>query len=200
MSDPKKFLERWSKRKLAKGGSAAPEQEQKLPHDENEVLAAAPAPKESEAPVPKGQLFDPASLPPIESIGANTDVTAFLRPGVPPDLTRAALRRAWTSDPAIKDFVGLVENGWDFNNANAVGGFGPIAPQEVARLVTQAVGAIMPDEKQLTGPPQVEASETKPGVLAAQRGNTVVQDQSASMDTPLQRRKDDAAPQNGSKT
>ena len=55
--------------------------------------------------------FDIASLPPIESIDADTDVTAFLRPGVPPDLTRAALRRAWSTDPAIRDFVGLVENG-----------------------------------------------------------------------------------------
>ena len=74
--------------------------------------------------VPNSQPFDLASLPPIDSIGANTDIAAFLRPGVPMELTRAALRRAWTSDPAIRDFVGLVENGWDFNNPDAVSGFG----------------------------------------------------------------------------
>src|SRR5215475_13430553 len=35
-----------------------------------------------------------ATLPPIESIDAGTDVSAFLRPGVPAELTQAALRRA----------------------------------------------------------------------------------------------------------
>jgi hypothetical protein len=39
---------------------------------------------------------------------------------VPQDLARAALRRAWTVDPAIRDFVGLFENCWDFNASGAV--------------------------------------------------------------------------------
>ena len=37
------------------------------------------------------------------SITAATDIRAFLAPGVPAELTRAALRRAWTADPAIRD-------------------------------------------------------------------------------------------------
>ncbi len=61
--------------------------------------------------------FDPASLPPIESINALSDIRAFLAPGVPAALTRAALRRAWVADPAIRDFVGLSENSWDFNDS-----------------------------------------------------------------------------------
>ena len=43
----------------------------------------------------------------IESITADTDIRAFLAPGVPVQLTRAALRRVWETDPAIRDFVGL---------------------------------------------------------------------------------------------
>ena len=70
--------------------------------------------------------FDPASLPPIESINALSDITAFLREGVPAELTRAALRRVWTADPAIRDFVGLAENAWDFTDPNAMPGFGPL--------------------------------------------------------------------------
>jgi hypothetical protein len=54
--------------------------------------------------------FDLASLPSIDAIVADTDVRRFLQSGVPAELTRAALRRAWTSDPAIRDFVGIAEN------------------------------------------------------------------------------------------
>jgi hypothetical protein len=53
-----------------------------------------------------------------------------LRKGVPADLTRAALRRAWASDPAIRDFIGIAENQWDFNDPNGIPGFGPLAPME----------------------------------------------------------------------
>jgi hypothetical protein len=58
-------------------------------------------------------------LPPIESIGAESDIRCFLAPGVPAELTRAALRRAWVVDPAIRDFVGLSENSWDFDRPSA---------------------------------------------------------------------------------
>ena len=46
----------------------------------------------------------------IASISPATDLAAFLKPGAPVELTRAALRRAWISDPAIRDFVGLSED------------------------------------------------------------------------------------------
>jgi hypothetical protein len=55
------------------------------------------------------------SLPAIDSIGAGSDIRRFLDPGVPSDLARAALRRAWVADPVIRDFIGLSENSWDFN-------------------------------------------------------------------------------------
>ncbi len=74
--------------------------------------------------------FDPANLPSVESIVADTDIIAFLRAGVPAELTRAALRKAWTSDPAIRDFIGIAENQWDFNDPNSIPGFGPLAPTE----------------------------------------------------------------------
>jgi Protein of unknown function (DUF3306) len=72
--------------------------------------------------------FDPASLPPIGSITA--DIVAFLKSDVPMELTRAALRRAWTSDPAIRDFIGIADNQWDFNDPNGISGFGPLDATE----------------------------------------------------------------------
>src|SRR6185437_232347 len=109
-------------------------------------------PSDVEKPAAKA-TFDPATLPPIESIMAESDIRAFLQPGVPPELSRAALRRAWSSDPAIRDFVGLVENGWDFNDHDAVPGVGRIAANDVARLLTQAMGAPEPDVP-AAGPPR----------------------------------------------
>jgi hypothetical protein len=74
--------------------------------------------------------FDPASLPSIDSITADTDIVAFLKSDVPTELTRAALRRAWTSDPAIRDFIGIAENQWDFNDPNGMAGFGRLDASE----------------------------------------------------------------------
>jgi hypothetical protein len=85
--------------------------------------------------------FDPASLPSIESIVADTDIGAFLRSGVPAGLTRAALRRAWASDPAIRDFIGIAENQWDFNDPDAIPGFGPLQATDNAPAVFTQVAS-----------------------------------------------------------
>ena len=74
--------------------------------------------------------FDPASLPLIDSISADTDIVEFLKSDVPTELTRAALRRAWTSDPAIRDFIGIADNQWDFNDPNGIAGFGRLDATE----------------------------------------------------------------------
>jgi hypothetical protein len=133
MSD-EEFLARWSRRKR-----------------EAKIAVDAPPPAEAPTPAPPGTAETPANtevdlsgLPPIESITGATDVTAFLRRGIPPELSRAALRRAWASDPAIRDFVGLAENAWDFNDPNAMPGFGPLAcsAEQLATLLDRVVGGV----------------------------------------------------------
>jgi len=136
MSD-EQFLARWSRRKQeARAGYAEPAPEG--------AEAQAPAPSEAAAePVP--QETDLSELPPIESIDAATDIAAFLRKGVPQELSRAALRRVWSADPAIRDFVGLAENAWDFNDPNAMPGFGPLdcSAKQVDALVRRIVGGLV---------------------------------------------------------
>ena len=74
------------------------------------------------------QMFDLARQGEADVLMAHVDA------GVPADLTRAALRRVWTVDPAIRDFVGLAENAWDFTDPNAMPGFGPLeASDDVSR-------------------------------------------------------------------
>ena len=83
MSDDQ-FLARWSRRKReAKDVPDAPPPAQPVatPKPDPAVTAESPAADE----------LDLSSLPPIDSITALTDVTAFLRKGIPPELTRAAL-------------------------------------------------------------------------------------------------------------
>jgi hypothetical protein len=120
------FILRWARLKRASdcAGEAMPEGE----------TTATPLQAE-EAPA---QPFDPASLPSLEQIVADTDIGAFLQSGVPAELVRAALRRAWVSDPAIRDFVGIAENQWDFNDPDAIPGFGVLqAPKGTPAVFTQ---------------------------------------------------------------
>jgi hypothetical protein len=92
-----------------------------------------PNPPERRAPEVTASGFDPATLPPIETIDAQTDITVFLQNGVPNELRLAALRRAWTVDPAIRNFKGLQENDWNFNDPNSIPGFGELGPRSMSK-------------------------------------------------------------------
>jgi len=101
-------------------------------------VAALPA-SGALAGVPTG--FDPVILPSLDSIDAQTNITVFLRSGVPDALRLAALRRAWTVDPAIRDFKGLQENGWSFVGANSMSGFGELGPEvDIGQMVARILG------------------------------------------------------------
>ena len=131
MSDPENLLARWSRRKSdarASEGDVGP-----APHDSDAGASSSGGTLPSDAPPP----FDLASLPTLESISAETDLRAFLGLGVPAELTRAALRRGWSADPAVRDFIGLSENSWDFNAPGGIPGFGTLEPEEIQRLLAQ---------------------------------------------------------------
>jgi hypothetical protein len=136
MSD-KQFLARWSRRKREAKAVV-----NVLPPTEPAGMPNPASPAAAENP-PDAEV-DLSRLPPIDSIDASTDITAFLRKGIPQELGRAALRRAWTADPAIRDFVGLAENAWDFNDPNAMPGFGPLdsSGEQIDALVSRIVGGV----------------------------------------------------------
>jgi len=149
MSEPENFIARWSRRKReaaedaeATKSSAAPDAAAEGAHpseDQSGTAVGRSDPRRS----PEA-AFDPTKLPPIETITAESDITAFLAPGVPPELTRAALRRAWAADPKIRDFIGLSENSWDFNAPGAMTGFGSLEMtdelrQQIARMVGRSL-------------------------------------------------------------
>jgi hypothetical protein len=134
------FLTRWSRRKREADLARSEQPETKT---EDAAKAEPESGVDAKADAGKPAEFDPATLPPLESINALSDITAFLRAGVPAELTRAALRRVWTVDPSIRDFVGLAENAWDFTDPNAMPGFGPLEDtEEVRRMIAKVVDSI----------------------------------------------------------
>jgi TorA maturation chaperone TorD len=155
MTRSENIMSRWSRMKQQSAGRAASDDlsSESKPIDAdagdlNRATAAAPGTDPATFPA-----FDPASLPPLQSITAGTDIRSFLASNVPLDLTKAALRRAWVTDPAIRDFIGIAENQWDFNDPSAMPGFGPLTADDVPGLAglgeteqtcgvtTEAVGA-----------------------------------------------------------
>jgi hypothetical protein len=121
MSD--EFLARWSRLK----GEARRE------------AAAAPAPPPTADAVTEDEI---AALPKVDELSVDSDVTAFLRRGVPAALRNAALRRMWLLDPAIRDFVGHARDyDYDWNTPGGVPGYGALrADEDVAAMVRRVMG------------------------------------------------------------
>jgi uncharacterized protein DUF3306 len=138
MTEPDNFLSRWARRKReaetllhVQPRNAGPEQTV-LPQPDMEAE-------------PNVDFANPVleGLPSVESITENTDIRGFLTCGVPTELTRAALRQAWASDPAIRDFIGIAENQWNFNDPNGIPGFGVLrGTDDVPALLARALGRV----------------------------------------------------------
>jgi hypothetical protein len=126
--DEKNFLSRWSQRK-----QEAKQPRREAPHAEQ------PSEPVAESAEPE---FDLSSLPKLEDLTETTDMSAFLRKGVPESLRNAALRKSWALDPAIRNYVNpALEYAYDWNTPGGVPGNGEIGPGvDIARMVSQIMG------------------------------------------------------------
>lgn len=174
MADRDNFILRWARLK----------REQDTARELGDRAAGVEA-TAAQAPGDAAPPFDLASLPSIESIAADTKIGAFLQSGVPAELTRAALRRAWQSDPAIRDFIGIAENQWDFNDPDAIPGFGPLhASDGTSALLAQVSGWSSDIREALAEVPlPVEGNQRSgidPGRLTARHGPQLTSGESSS--------------------
>jgi hypothetical protein len=130
--DDKSFLSRWSQRK----------QEAKQP-ERDEPVAKTDVPSTPVAESAAEPEFDLSSLPKLEDLTETTDITGFLRKGVPEHLRNAALRKSWALDPAIRNYVNpALDYAYDWNTPGGVPGSSEIgAGMDVARLVSQIMGS-----------------------------------------------------------
>lgn len=141
------FLERWSRLK-------------------REAETAPDAPEHAEPAGPEELTEEEiAALPRPEELTADSDVTCFLRPGVPAGLRNAALRRMWLLDPAIRDFVGPARDySYDWNLAGGVPGSGPLDSTEaVAALLRGVFGDAGPRQE-----PPAQSSPATDDVVACE--------------------------------
>ena len=126
MSEHENFVSRWSRLKHESESSRKRQTElrERAAPSSTAVTSCANEDETAGPETPATPIVDPADLPSLDSITAGTDIRTFLRSGVPTELTVAALRRAWVSDPLIHDFIGIAENQWDFTNPATIPGFG----------------------------------------------------------------------------
>lgn len=168
------FLSRWARRKEAVRAErpetppAAPEADgaQALPGPDHTSAGAVPPRVDAE---PEGAPL--AELPSLETLTAQSDLTAFLRAGVPAPLRNAALRRMWSLDPSIRDFVSEArEYAYDWNTPGGVPGLGPLLPSDnVQAMLDRLVGGVPPKDEAPTE--EVQEEPTSP---AEEPGETAV--------------------------
>jgi hypothetical protein len=163
------FLSRWSRRKQ-QARRAEPEPEpQAVETDE------APA-QELLEPLAEKPALSPEEieeLPNLETLTAESDISAFLRKGVPEALRNAALRRLWSLDPAIRDFAGHARDyAYDWNSPGGVPGTGPLsAADDVEAMVSRVFGdPPRPDEASRAGIEEFSRDRDGSGPLAAREG------------------------------
>lgn len=135
MSDDN-FLSRWSQRKR----EAARQAPAQVPTHAPTHAPDAPAPVEEDA-------FDVSLLPKLEDLTPESDISLFLRKGVPAALKNAALKRVWSLDPAIRDRVGdALDYAWDWNAPGGVPGGGELPPGFDAQSMVAKIFGDKPDD------------------------------------------------------
>lgn len=175
MTAPDGFLSRWSRRKLdARETRHDPplEPTRELPASSQPPADDVPAPSPEAAADTRLPVEEIARLPRIDELTAETDLAPFLRSGVPDALRRAALRRMWAVDPAVRDYVGdALDYAFDWNTPGGVPGSGPLLPtDDVQAILTRMFGdspsedAPPPDEEREGA--QIAPAEAEPARLA----------------------------------
>jgi hypothetical protein len=167
--EPEGFLARWSRRKRAAAEPAPPETPpETLPPgaalpERGSTAPAAATPPGPGCPIPNLPEIDLASLPSVEELTAQSDFSLFLRPGIPAALRSAALRRMWSLDPAIRDYIGPVDYQWDFNTPGGLpAGFASELVGDVKKLLAQAIGQPDPEEDAARDAAEVAPADAMP--------------------------------------
>ncbi|SFG84894.1 DUF3306 domain-containing protein [Methylobacterium gossipiicola] len=164
------FLARWAQRKRAVRRAERPETSP--PEAETALDGAVPPADGAAPPDTTDEAVDQdvlADLPSLADLTAETDLTPFLRAGIPAALRNAALRKMWSVDPAIRDFVSEArEYAYDWNTPGSVPGLGPLLPSDDVKAMLGRMFNAPPSEEpeddsgaaETTPPDPVSESDT----------------------------------------
>ncbi len=162
------FLARWSRRKaLSRQGEELPEPPEDVLADAQEAgdteteaspIAenAGPDGVEGEAGLPADEIPE---LPPLESLDENSDYSAFLGKGVPPDLKQKALQKLFHS-PKFNVRDGLDDYDWDFTNPEPLGNIITAEMRYRVERELERLAGLDEDEENPEDAPAVAAVET----------------------------------------
>lgn len=128
------FFSRWSRRKLEE---AAPDPDEAAVDLRQAEDSAAPVTPQTETSVDVVTEQELAALPDPDAVTTWSDITGFLRQGIPLALRNRALRRIWSLDPSIRDYVGDARDyAWDWNVPGGMPVSGPLpATTDVGKMV-----------------------------------------------------------------
>ncbi|HXF55270.1 MAG TPA: DUF3306 domain-containing protein [Hyphomicrobiaceae bacterium] len=142
-TDDEPFLARWSRLKRRREpqpgeesgpGTAAQPDTDKSAEGARKDLAERERGQTGQSEPP----LDLSKLPKIEELTADSDFAQFMDPRVPSSLRQAALRRAWTLDPRIRDFVEMSDWNYDWNVPGGAPCYGPMPTgTKVGELLAQ---------------------------------------------------------------
>ncbi|WP_342148715.1 DUF3306 domain-containing protein [Methylorubrum sp. SB2] len=134
--------------------ASSPQGGGEAPDHEATALGEPRPPSEGDAEQP------PLDLPSLDTLTPDTDLTPFLRSGVPAALRNAALRRMWSLDPSIRDFVSEArEYAYDWNTPGGVPGMGPLLPGDDVKAM---LGRLFRDPAEATPEPESPAEVPEP--------------------------------------
>jgi hypothetical protein len=142
--EPEGFARRWSRLKRQ---PAEP-----VPAQEVAVEAAAP----------------PVEVPPDATTIPLEDITAWLGRNIPEGWREIALRRIWSADVSIRDFIGPADYAWDWNTPGGAPGWGPMrAADDMMRLLSRAIGEDLPKPAAPVEDPVIALAEPAGDVFSA---------------------------------
>lgn len=127
--------------------------------------------QEPEAPLPATAApVEPDEIPPPAETIPLEDIAGWMGRRLPEGWREIALRRVWSADTAIRDFVGLADYDWDWNlpvgAAGAAPGWGPLrATDDMVRLLARAIGEPEPPPDPALAAPEA-APEAAPVIAA----------------------------------
>ncbi len=164
------FLSRWSRKKLSEQPPDRPETSpDKEPALEPGALTEPDTPALDTPPLdvpeePSLSDEELAALPKIEEITARTDLTQFMKRGVPKALKLAAMRKMWTVNPVISTYLDEARDyAYDWNTPGGVpGSGGTIDLADAARRVERMLsGARASSEPADAEPGPAETGDTE---------------------------------------
>lgn len=114
MSDERSLLSRWSARKRAVEAESAAAPAAEAAEGATEEIDADARAAELEANRLAAEAVD------LETLDKDSDMSVFLREGVPELLRKTALQRVWRSNPVFANLDELVDYGEDFGRKDLI--------------------------------------------------------------------------------